>query len=117
MKRRLRQTAESEVNLLPMMDVLLCLLAFFVLVSIHLKPAQPNLKIQLPEIMDGPTAKTNGLDIQPLGLQPTATGQLQEGETPLCENDLEFRPQQYFQTTSNGTVLLVADQSHPFTCS
>ena len=111
MKRRLRHTSESEVNLLPMMDVLLCLLAFFVLVSIHLKPAQPTLKIQLPRIIDRPIAGSSALDNQPLVLQLTATGQLQAAETPLRKDDLEPRLQQYFQSYPNGTVLLIADRS------
>lgn len=114
MKRRLRQTSESEVNLLPMMDVLLCLLAFFILVSIHLKPGLPTLKIQLPLIIDRPLADNSALDHQPLVLQLTATGQLQEAETPLLTDDLEFRLLQYFQSSPNGTVLLIADQSLPY---
>ena len=114
MKRRLRHTSESEVNLLPMMDVLLCLLAFFVLVSIHLKPALSTLKIQLPRIIDSPTANNSAIDSQPLVLQLTATGQLQEAETPLLIDDLELRLQQYFQSYPNGTILLIADQSLPY---
>lgn len=109
MKRRLRQTSESEVNLLPMMDVLLCLLAFFVLVSIRLKPAQPTLNIQLPRIVDNPDLAT--VTSQPLVLRLTAAGQLQEAENPLRPEDIEPRLQQYFQSTPNGTVLLIADRS------
>lgn len=114
MKRRLRHTSESEVNLLPMMDVLLCLLAFFILVSIHLRPAQPTLKIQLPRIVNELSPEDNALDTQPLVIQLTATGQLLEAQTPLRQNDLKPRLQQYFRSAPNGTVLLVADQSLPY---
>lgn len=111
MKRRLRQTSESEVNLLPMMDVLLCLLAFFILVSIRLKPAQPTLNIQLPRIVDTPGLETSAISSQPLVLQLTAAGQLKDAETFLSPEALESRLQQYFNAYPNGTVLLIADQS------
>ena len=114
MKRRLRQTSESEINLLPMMDVLLCLLAFFILVSIHLKPGQPTLKIQLPRITNSSSTGNSSLDQQPLVLQLTATGKLQEAEIPLSPSDLEQRLLQYFRSSPNGTVLLIADQSLPY---
>ena len=114
MKRRLRQTSESEINLLPMMDVLLCLLAFFILVSIHLKPGQPTLKIQLPRITNSSSTGNSSLDQQPLVLQLTATGKLQEAEIPLSPSGLEQRLFQYFQSSPNGTVLLIADQSLPY---
>lgn len=115
MKRRRHHPSESEINLLPMMDVLLCLLAFFILVTIHFKPAQSSLKIELPRISDRPSSETNGIDSQPpLILQLTAAGQLQEADTPLHPEALESRLQDYFNAFPNGTVLLIADQSLPY---
>ncbi|MCM1985265.1 ExbD/TolR family protein [Lyngbya confervoides] len=98
----------STVNLVPMMDVLMTVLTFFVILSMSLSAPQIA-DIQLPRNVPGKADPSE--KITPLMLGLDAQGQIIQGNQVMESAELVKLVQTYFQKQSNGKVLLVADRT------
>ncbi len=96
-----------EVNLVPMMDVLMTVLTFFIIVSMTLT-GQQFLNVNLPR---AGTGISNQQEPEP----PLVVGLNQQGQTilrnqPVSEVQLTQEMQTYLQNNLKGTIILQADR-------
>jgi biopolymer transport protein ExbD len=100
-----------EVNLVPMMDVVMTILTFFIIVSMTLTSYQASLNVQLPS-----TNKQvdNAKPTDPLILQLTAEGKLVIEGAPVEPTNLGARLTDYFGRNPEGLVVLQADKKMPY---
>ena len=113
MRKRPRPSSRiPEVNLVPMMDVLMTVLIFFVVISMGMTGVAIN-GVTLPQSVDnadGAAEKeapplTMGLDAQ--------SNLIVEGETVSVEAIAPL-VESYFQENPNGSILLKADRALPY---
>jgi biopolymer transport protein ExbD len=112
LKRRHQHAPMTEVNLIPMMDVLLTVLTFFIIISMTLSTGQNVLGVNLPKTEDGstqtsPDSKTP--DPLTVGINPKGEVVL-EGKS-IEPSQLQSRLQTYFQKSPQGFVVLQADRT------
>jgi biopolymer transport protein ExbD len=107
--RRHQSPPISELNLVPMMDVLMAVLTFFIVISMTLSAGQNVLGVRLPETDDGttPVAKVKAPEPLIVGLKPQ--GQLVIASKPVDATQLEVQLTQYFKKSPKGFVVLQAD--------
>jgi len=114
MRRRSRNAQGTpEVNLVPMLDVLMTVLTFFIIISMTLTGQQlPNLTLPLggdasePDQSDGETKSLIvGLDND---------NQLLINQQPVSRSELSTEIQLYLSQNSEGMVVLKADQDLPY---
>jgi biopolymer transport protein ExbD len=100
-----------EVNLVPMMDVVMTILTFFIIVSMTLTSYQSSLNVQLPS-----TDKKvdNAKPTDPLILQLAADGKLVIEGSPVEPTNLGARLTDYFGRNPEGLVVLQADKKMPY---
>ena len=100
-----------EINLVPMMDVLMTILTFFIIISMTLTAQQQSVNIDLPSTNAGAnTVKTP----DPLVVGLTIQGVLAIANNPVTEAQLSQQMQAYLQTNPNGAVVLQADKKLPY---
>jgi biopolymer transport protein ExbD len=111
-KARRRPTSTMpEVQLVPMMDVLMSILAFFIVVSMTLTRQQSAVDVTLPGVKSGVNAATvNAASIVVLDAQ----GQIWMGDRQIAPQQLESAIATYLQENPQGTVLLKADRQLPY---
>jgi biopolymer transport protein ExbD len=111
-KARRRPTSTMpEVQLVPMMDVLMSILAFFIVVSMTLTRQQSAVDVTLPGVKSGVNAATvNAASIVVLDAQ----GQIWMGDRQIAPQQLESAIATYLQEHPQGTVLLKADRQLPY---
>lgn len=106
---RVRKNLISEVNdvdLVPMMDVLMSILTFFIIISMTLTGQQvANVKLPTAELGKQDAA----LDAMIVGLTPE--GQILVNNQALRMEQLADQMVRYFEKNPNGTILLKADRS------
>ncbi len=113
--RRPRSSRIPEVNLVPMMDVLMTVLIFFVVISMGLTGVQIN-GVTLPQSVDGADENIteNSKEDKPLVIGLTADKDLKlDGET----TDLKaLAPviKTYFTENPDGSLMLKADRALPY---
>lgn len=115
MRKRVRPNSRiPEVNLVPMMDVLMTVLIFFVIISMGMTGVAIN-GVTLPQSVEN-ADEANGSEAEnpPLvmGLNSQSTLTI-EGE-PVDVADLAPIIQAYFQDNPNGSILLKADRALPY---
>ena len=113
--RHRRPSRIPEVNLVPMMDVLMTVLIFFVVISMGLTGVQIN-GVTLPRSVNSTDeAITDSADeSQPFVIGLTAKKELVlNGEIVQLRN-LSPRLRSYFQENPDGTILLKADRTLPY---
>ncbi|NDJ17715.1 biopolymer transporter ExbD [Myxacorys almedinensis A] len=99
-----------EINLLPMMDVIMTILTFFIIVSMTLTSFQA-VDVSLPQSKDG---KTTEKPANPLIVGLNQQGQLLlEGKTAPRDR-LAQHIAAYLNATPDGTVVLKADKQLPY---
>lgn len=100
-----------EGNLVPMMDVVMTILTFFIIVSMTLTSYQSSLNVQLPS-----TDKKvdNEKPTDPLILQLAADGRLVIEGSPVESTNLGARLTDYFGRNPEGLVVLQADKKMPY---
>jgi biopolymer transport protein ExbD len=102
----------TELNLVPMIDVLMAVLTFFIVISMTLSTGQLVLGVKLPETEDGTTPVTpDTKSPEPFILGITKTGQVVIDNKPVASSQLATTLTNYFQKTPKGFVLLKADGS------
>lgn len=106
-----RQDDIPEINLVPLIDVLLCLLIFFVVTTTF--DARSVLKLQLPRA-DGQPADARA---QPLGILINAQGRYFVGDRELLRTDVESLKQALREVAGEDrerVVLIRADARTPW---
>ena len=113
LKSRFRASTSQmpEINLVPMMDVLMTILTFFIIISMTLTAQQQSVNIDLPSTNAGAnTVKTP----DPLVVGLTNQGTLEVANNPVTDAQLSQQMQVYLQTNPNGAVVLQADKKLPY---
>lgn len=113
--RRPRSTRIPEVNLVPMMDVLMTVLIFFVVISMGLTGVQIN-GVTLPQSVDGAdeTVTDNTQADKPLVI-----GLTEDKELRLEGEDIDLTAlapviKTYFAENPKGSLMLKADRALPY---
>lgn len=99
-----------EVNLIPMMNVMMAILAFFVMIAMTLS-AQQAVDIQLPSNENDPSQQDTP---DPLVVRLNAQGQIVVNSQPIAAEQLFQQMQVYLSRNLKGNVLLQADQDLPY---
>jgi biopolymer transport protein ExbD len=113
-KNRSRQSQFPEVNLVPMMDVLMTVLTFFIIISMTLR-GQQLAKVQLPQ-----TDGTGGENIDTTAENITlvvglnAENELSLRGQPVTPEELTPQIRDFLLENPQGTVLLKADRGLTF---
>lgn len=112
MRFRSRQADASvpEVNLIPMMNAMLAILAFFVIVAMSLSSFQ-TLTVELPPAEDA-IVPPNLPDPLIAKLQPE--GQIRLNNQPVTEGQLLAAIRSYLAANPQGSVLLQAEAQVPY---
>lgn len=113
LKSRFRASKSQmpEINLVPMMDVLMTILTFFIIISMTLTAQQRSVDIDLPNTNAG-ASDVNAPDPLVVGL--TRQGQIAIADKPVTEAQLNQQMQAYLQTNPQGVVVLKADKKLPY---
>ncbi len=110
-KSQRKSAAIPEVNLVPMMDVIMTILTFFIIVSMTLRNGQSVLEVNLPQAGAGVAQEEN---IEPLIIELNAQGQMSVAGQVIGVREWEPRMRSYLEANSQGSVLLMADQTLPY---
>lgn len=109
LKSRFRASKSQlpEINLVPMMDVLMTILTFFIIISMTLTAQQQSVNIDLPSTNAGANdVKTP----DPLVVGLTRQGILAIANNPVTEAQLSQQMQAYLMANPQGAVVLKADK-------
>ena len=110
-KNQPQHSSMPVVDLIPMLNVMMSVLAFFVLISTTLSSLQV-VDVQLPSDEQGQIQPTN--PPEPLIVQLNAQGeqvQLLVGNQPITKEQLFEQMQAYLEQNSQGAVLLTANSN------
>lgn len=99
------------VNLVPMLDVLMTVLTFFIITSMLLTTEQ-GVNVQLPS--SNSEATQPGPIPDPLIAQLKPQGQILLGNQPVSKEQFFGQIQAYLEQNPKGAVLLQADNSIPY---
>ena len=100
-----------EVNLVPMMDVILTVLTFFIIISMTLTGQQQSVDITLPSTDAG--ASTSPVP-DPLVVALNQQGQVLLDNQLVGDVQLSQQMQTYLVQNSKGAVILKADRQIPY---
>lgn len=106
-KHRNQTSQMPEINLVPMMDVIMTILTFFIIVSMTLTNFQ-SVDATLPSSQKGTNKET---PVDPLIIGITRQGQATINNAPVTESQMAQQVVAYFQKNAKGTVILKADKS------
>lgn len=109
-RRNRRGGSIPEVNLVPMLDVLMTVLTFFIIVSMTLT-LQQGVEVQLPS---NQPAEANEPQPQPLLIRLKAPNQILLNNQPIAQAELLPNVRAYLEKTPKGAVVLQADQQLPY---
>ncbi len=107
-----------EVNLIPMMDVIMTILTFFIIVSMTLTNSTGSVKVQLPGSGQG-TSAGKDQKVEPQVIKIDAQGKLyiiqdNQQEIPVTIEQIEPQVRTYLQQNAKGMVLINADRTLPY---
>lgn len=107
-----------EVNLIPMMDVIMTILTFFIIVSMTLTSGSGSVKVQLPGSGQG-SNPSNDKKVDPQIIKIDAQGKLyligaNRQEVPVTLEQIEPQVSAYLQQNTKGMVLINADRTLPY---
>jgi biopolymer transport protein ExbD len=106
-KHQQHTSSMPEVNLIPMMDVILTILTFFILVSMSLTNFQA-VDASLPTTDKGVNKETPQ---EPLIIGMTKQGQVMINNATVTEPQIAQQVVSYFQNNPKGSIVLKADKS------
>ena len=109
-----QQARSLTVNLVPMMDVLMTVLTFFIIISMTLT-GQRILNVSLPQISAGAQTRdgdTVANDLLMIGLDNE--GQIILDQQPVSREDMAQAMRAYLSTQPDGLVVLKADRQLPY---
>jgi biopolymer transport protein ExbD len=109
-----RQNSMPEVNLVPMMDVIMTILTFFIIVSMTLSDVG-SVDIRLPQKSSGSSKSTppsNGeTDPARLVIAIDAKGQLFLDQRPVNQTQMMQLAQRHLAANPKSRIIIAADQS------
>lgn len=114
-RRSRHQSRVPEVNLVPMMDVLMTVLIFFVIISMGLTGVQIN-GVTLPRSVDGADEKVTEKsdESKPFVIGLTNDKELVMDGNPIDLNALAPAIKAYFKENPDGSIMLKADRALPY---
>jgi biopolymer transport protein ExbD len=101
--------AMPEVNLVPMMDVVLTILTFFIIMTMTMSNAKTVKEVSLPSV-DNKNATTEE-PAAPLIVGVNRTGQMVLNDEPVDDVKLAQAVVDYLQKNPKGSVVLKADKN------
>ncbi|MGJ3251210.1 MAG: ExbD/TolR family protein [Elainellaceae cyanobacterium] len=111
-KERHTNSSIPVINLIPMLNVMLGILAFFVMITMTLSTSQ-GIDVQLPSDQQAaPLPDSQPPD--PLIVQLTADGQILVEDQSISQSALEQQIQQYLAENEDGAVLITPDPQLPY---
>lgn len=100
-----------QVNLVPMLDVLMTVLTFFIILAMTLTGQQMiNVKLPTTERQANPQASPTITQIEPLVVGLDANGQIIMDNQLISTRELAERMSTYFAQNPQGRVVLRADR-------
>lgn len=103
-----QESTIPEINLIPMLNVMMGILAFFVMITMTLSK-QKSLEVQLPQEASGQQElKLSDLKNQ-FVVDLDGKGQASRDKKPLSTKELQARVRQYLLENPKGTVFLKPD--------
>ncbi|NES98241.1 MAG: biopolymer transporter ExbD [Desertifilum sp. SIO1I2] len=109
-KSRQQNSQVPEVNLVPMMDVLMSVLTFFIILSMSLT-GQRILNVNLPGIGQG---ESQIEAVQPLEVGLNNQGEILLSNQVISKTQLTREIQSYLAQNPEGVVTLKADRTLPY---
>jgi biopolymer transport protein ExbD len=109
--RRHQHAPISELNLVPMMDVLMAILIFFIVISMTLSTGHNVLGVNLPKTEEGDSASADTKTPDPMVVGINQQGQVVIQNKPVTPSGLQSQLQAYFQKSPQGMVILQADRT------
>jgi biopolymer transport protein ExbD len=103
--RRQQRNQMPEVNLVPMMDVLMTILTFFIIVAMTLT-TQQTVNVTLPSASAG---AIESKDPNPMIVGLTLDGKIMLEDKPSSQAELSQKMQTYLVQNPKGAVILKAD--------
>lgn len=107
MKFKHQNQQVPEINLVPMMDVIMTILVFFILVSMTLTGSK-SVDATLPSTDKGVNTKPAP---DPLVIGMTRSGQVEINRATVTEAQIAQQVTAYFQRNPQGAIVLKADKS------
>jgi biopolymer transport protein ExbD len=102
---------EVQVQIIPLIDVIFCILTFFILASLQLT-RQEAINIDLPKASSSSTSTLNsGQERQILPVTIDAVGQIYVEKQPVQRQQLGIILSRYLQANPRGLVVLYASRS------
>ncbi len=99
------KTEDVRIELIPLIDVIFCILIFFILAALQLT-RQQAINVNLPQ------SSTSALQSQQtLVVSIDSIGQVYVDRTPVSEDQLYLLLEGYHRTTPQGLMVLYADRS------
>ena len=109
-KNRSPQSQIPEVNLVPMMDVLMTVLTFFIIISMGLS-GQQILNVRLPQsVAEGGLGDDEVISVEALMVGLDKDGNLVFDNQPTTWNALSQEVTTYFAQNPEGRLVLKADR-------
>ncbi|MFM2430191.1 MAG: hypothetical protein RLZZ511_1404 [Cyanobacteriota bacterium] len=112
-----RQNSMPEINLVPMMDVIMTILTFFIIVSMTLSDVS-SVDIRLPQKGSGSNKSTTPSDGKTdstrLIIAIDAKGQLFLDQRPVNQAKMMQFAQQHLAANPKSRVIIAADQAVPY---
>lgn len=108
------QNRMPEVNLVPMMDVIMTILTFFIIISMSLSDFK-SIEIQLPSKGGAPSGndtKSSGKDALIIAI--SSKRELFINQKSTTRDQLMPQARTYLQTNPTGKVIIVADKTVPY---
>lgn len=99
-----------EVNLVPMMDVILTILIFFIVVSMTLGKQQGSLNVTLPNSKVPTPSVANQPAPDPLVVSINAQGQLGVKDRTVNEGEMTREATSFLSSNPQAVVLIKADK-------
>lgn len=100
-----------ELNLVPMMDVLMAILIFFIVISMTLSTGHNILGVSLPKTDDGQSSSSDSKTSDPMVVGIDAQGKVVIQDKPVSPSELQTQLQAYFQKTPQGIAVIQADRN------
>ncbi|MFP4007055.1 MAG: ExbD/TolR family protein [Spirulinaceae cyanobacterium] len=109
-KSRQTETPIPNIDLIPMLNVMMAVLAFFVFISMTLAPEPGGVEVQLPSAENSDSATTEGAETAFIA-RLSNDGVITVNNQPLAdESALEAQIQAYLAANETGAVLLIPDE-------
>ncbi|MBF2034366.1 MAG: biopolymer transporter ExbD [Leptolyngbyaceae cyanobacterium T60_A2020_046] len=112
-RRRTPQSQLPEVNLVPMMDVLMTVLVFFVIISMTLT-GQQLLGVRLPQSVTGADRDEENTILESLVVGLDSDGNILLEDRTVSFSELTQRIRVYFAENPEGKLVIKADRTLPY---